>query len=750
MTMYKKIESRRVRVLAFFGAVALASGCGGVVTNDGDRDEGASDIRTAGEREARHGEVRTGTFVTARGRARLRYELIGGQRVHQGDIILPPSEEERASLDRSTLSAGRATDSFRWPDNTVPYHFDSAVPAATRAAVIAAMDHWEQNTSIRFRARDGESDWLEIVVPAPDVNTCSSMVGRQGGMQVLNAVGSCTIGNFIHELGHAVGLFHEQERADRGAFVTIDFDCIDPSKANNFDQYTSGADYGLYDFTSVMHYGSTGFLASPVPASCDNGGTSNTMWRRSSAPGTFDTLPGQRTGLSFIDRQGVEEMYSEAMGHAVVVADFNGDGFRDVAVGAPRRGSVRAGRVLVYRGSAAGLTLDASLDQGLNAQDEDRFGFALTTGDFNNDGRQDLAVGIPGEDDSAGRVVVYTGRGSGNVLGRWMDLDQRDLGANEPRDRFGYALIAGDFDGDGDADLAVGAPGEGWSGAASSGAVFLFKGGASLTAWVKLGQSTLGDNEPGDSFGASLAQSDFDNDGDKDLVVGAPHERVGSDPEGGMVFLYRGGASVTAWRTLRPTVGATNYNDWDLFFGFSLTTGDFNNDGLRDLAVGAPGATVNNLRWAGRVLVYLGTASGPSAGSFTLTEDTPSLGAAFGYSLASNRFNTDSYSDLAVGAPGSDPSTNVASGQVTILHGRSASPQLTRVSVLSQSGTASGNEAGDRFGCDVGVGDVDNDGDADLVIGAEGERWGTATQEGRAFSFRANGSTLASWETLAP
>ncbi len=733
----------RWRVAALAGVVAAAGACGPeVVRDDGQTSREVSPL----ERYEGRGEVRTGTFVTSRGTQRLRYELIDGQRVFEGDILLPASEEERATVDRGTLSAGRSTSGYRWSDNTIPYRFESGLSATTQSKILAAMDHWEQNTSIRFVTRTTESDFVEFQTPSSS-GTCSSQVGRMGGMQSVQAGSGCTTGNFIHEIGHAVGLWHEQTRADRGSFVTLDTDCIESGKEHNFDQYTDGVDYGLYDFSSVMEYSSTSFLASPVPASCENG--SYTLWRRSSAAGSYDTVTYQRDGLSFIDRQGVEEMYNDGFGEALVVADFNGDGYRDVAVGAPRRGSVSAGHVMVFRGSASGLTLDMDIDQGVSAQSEDRFGYALAYADFNNDGYQDLAIGVPGEDDRKGRVVIYKGRGAGNLLSNWQSIDETGLSAREVGDRFGYALAAGDFDGDGDGDLAVGAPGEGWSGAPTGGAVFLYRGGSSgMSAWDMLGQAGVGTSEPGDSFGAALADADLDGDGDRDLVVGAPHERYGTDPEGGVVYLFKGGVNLTAWRTLRPLVGATSYNDWDLFFGFAVSTGDYNHDGYKDVAVGAPGATVSGQRWAGRVIVYLGSSTGPSAGSFTLTQSSPSMGAAFGYSVTTGTFNSDSYSDLAVGAPGGEASASVASGQVVVYAGRSASPQLSLSATLTQS-SGSTNEAGDRFGSDVDFGDIDGDGDADLVAGAMGERWGSAN-EGRAYTFRSNGSSLSAWSNIGP
>ncbi len=207
---------------------------------------------------------------------------------------------------------------------------------------------------------------------------------------------------------------------------------------------------------------------------------------------------------------------------------------------------------------------------------------------------------------------------------------------------------------------------------------------------------------------------------------------------------------MTPWRTLFPQIGGTTYAAWDLLFGFSVSAGDYNGDGYADIAVGAPGATVDGARWAGRAFVYLGAALGPAIlASFTLTQDTPSMGAAFGFSLASGRFDAGLQRDLAVGAPGGDPTADVASGQVVVFSGRTASPQLTRTTTLNQTRASEVDEAGDRFGAAVDFGDYDNDGDTDLLAAANGEVWANITQ-GRAYAFRATSGALNAWSSVGP
>ena len=140
------------------------------------------------------------------------------------------------------------------------------------------------------------------------------------------------------------------------------------------------------------------------------------------------------------------------------VVDFNGDGFTDLALGVPGEdssGQADAGRVNIVYGSAGGLTGvgNQALDQSVlvgTLEAGDRFGSALTTGDFNGDGFTDLAVGVPGEDSSgqadAGRVnIVYGSAGGLSTVGN-QALDQSILaGTLEAGDGFGSALAAGNF-----------------------------------------------------------------------------------------------------------------------------------------------------------------------------------------------------------------------------------------------------------------------------------------------------------------
>jgi hypothetical protein len=161
------------------------------------------------------------------------------------------------------------------------------------------------------------------------------------------------------------------------------------------------------------------------------------------------------------------------------------------------------------------------------------------------------------------------------------------------------------------------------------------------------------------------------------------------------------------------------------------TFADFNNDGLTDLAVGAPGENVGATADAGAVSVFLGTGTGtglPNA-SQTLVQDNPEAGDQFGAALAVGDFNEDSFEDLAVGTPGEDVGTTVDAGAVNVLFGSAAG--LTTSQTLLQDNS----ETGDQFGAALTVAPFNNDVFDDLVVGAPGEDVGAIADAGAANLF---------------
>lgn len=237
----------------------------------------------------------------------VQYADVNGMAVVEGDIVIGTVKEvQKAAAEGGNAmlfhSVGITGQQFRWPNAVVPFEIDPALPDPDR--VFDALAHWRSRTRIQFESRTADSAPLfpDFVRFVPG-DGCSSSVGRQGGMQLITLGDGCSAGNAIHEIGHTVGLWHEQSREDRDRFVTIVFSNIDPNQQHNFPQQISdGDDIGPYDYGSIMHYSPGAFAIDPNQPTI--------VAKQPLPPGV---VMGQRTGLSQGDLAGVQTLYPNAL-----------------------------------------------------------------------------------------------------------------------------------------------------------------------------------------------------------------------------------------------------------------------------------------------------------------------------------------------------------------------------------------------------------------------------------------------------
>ncbi|MER5796601.1 FG-GAP and VCBS repeat-containing protein [Streptomyces sp. NPDC001980] len=408
----------------------------------------------------------------------------------------------------------------------------------------------------------------------------------------------------------------------------------------------------------------------------------------------------------------------------VARADFNGDGIGDIATSATTayvNGHKGAGQVVALYGSASGITTAKRTTLSQNsagvpgtAEAGDNFGESLAYADFNADGYDDLAVGSPGEkvgtDTDGGTVTLLWGSKSG-LTGKGVDIKDPSPSSHG---YWGLQLAAGDFDGDGKADLAVGS---------SAATLWVFKGGFSASGTPGGRYTVKPPIQPGTSsypYGPmKLTAGDVNGDGRTDLVVDG-YETKTSDHWNTNYWLPGSskGVTVTGAKALKS--------------GIVTGIGDINGDGYGDIVSGASwdassgGTVFPDSANGGRVAITYGSVSGPAKATMfnQNTSNVPGAsekGDGFGWEIDLGDVNGDGYADLVVSAPNENIGSKANTGQVAVLYGSKTGINLASGAqsfAQSTAGVPGDDEKNDLFGVDVKLDDVTGDGRADLIVGS--------------------------------
>ena len=423
------------------------------------------------------------------------------------------------------------------------------------------------------------------------------------------------------------------------------------------------------------------------------------------AAGKVYVLPGSVTGINGTPLTtfggAVDSM---ALGTTVSLAgDVNGDGYADILLGSPgfNGGGARRGVLSVYPGSSTGVGVTTLLVV-VGLVDNERMGSATTAGDVDGDGYADIIFGrerYPSVAGATGQALVYAG--GKTALALQATLNGSDLGA-----RFGSAVAtAGDFDGDGFAEVLIGAPDFGTTGFEFEGKVFSYIGKAEgPTAAVNSPRVT---GTPGTRFGESVAiLPNPESDPFPAFLVGEP----GFDApvtNAGRATLWH-----TQWGSIKTSPARTfsATADDQLFGELVADAGDVDRDVWSDFLVSSPEfTTLGQPLSRGRVLLYRGSPSGPVLSPWVAEGDQ--VNETFGSAIAARGdVNGDGYHDVLVGAQYWDSPTLADCGKVWFYPGGPTG-------LGAATWTAEGTAADQQFGAAVAItGDLDADGYSDVAI----------------------------------
>lgn len=310
-------------------------------------------------------------------------------------------------------------------------------------------------------------------------------------------------------------------------------------------------------------------------------------------------------------------------------------------------------------------------------------------GDFDGDTALDFATGDPTNSSNAGAVdIAYGFDHTSTVDETWTRDSSGILETATAGDYFGSDLTAGDFNGDGYDDLAIGVPGDDGSSATDMGSVSVIYGSSTgLTStgnqvWSQDTSGILDAGESYDYFGEFLEAGDFNCDGYDDLAIGVAQEDLATLSNAGAVHIIYGSSSgLSSTNNQQWTQDSSGIDDTaeaDDYFGGALAAGNFNGDtsgvhACADLAVGVPGEVVNGNLLEGAVNVIYGTSSGLSSTSdqfwhqdITGIVDAAAMRDTFGARLSALDEDSDGYDDLRVIAPGESTCSSSEDGHHTI------------------------------------------------------------------------------------
>ena len=397
-----------------------------------------------------------------------------------------------------------------------------------------------------------------------------------------------------------------------------------------------------------------------------------------------------------------EDVTSYNFSMKLATGDLDSDGDIDLAVGAPNY-STDTGRVYLFYQDGSWPADAGSADITIDGEANSAFGGgAVVAGDFNANGKTDLAVGASEYNSNQGRAYIF------NNDGTWpTDAASADniITGEAVSNTFGVSMTAGDLNGNGKTDLVVGA--DTYNG--GQGRVYVFENDGTYPAGAA-GADAIFTGQVGDAFGVAVAVSDLNADNKIDLAVGSSNYN-----SSGKINIFYGNADSTFGDSSCDTA-CTDLDDANVTIageggsalGQNIFISDLNFDGTNDLVVGDKGFSTNT----GRVYIFYGEGGIENNNNDLVGAATNDY---FTHTVVVGDVTGNGKDDLIIGAYGVDGG-DTTDGKVYIFHNDG---NYTNVSGADDTiaGAASGNG---KFGYAISVNDMNGDGLNDIVIGAPG------------------------------